>query len=155
MSGLRAAVDGDSLVIRARLARQGTASYLGTVRGALINASGSTAGTFETPISVYYDIDPRFAIGAAGLPPGRYLLRFSVTSERTDIAAEQTLKAPTVRDSIEVPDSMRVLTAALRWSRECRRPPRRIRGSNRSSSSSSSAVSSSELFRPIARATTR
>lgn len=102
VSGLRTSMDGDSVVVRARLLRQGTASYLGTVRGALINGSGATAGTFESPISVYYDLDPRFAIGAAGLPPGRYLLRFSVSAERTDIPAEQTLKAPTVTDSIEV-----------------------------------------------------
>lgn len=102
VSNLRAAVVGDSLIIRARLARQGSASYLGTVRGALVNAGGTTTGSFESPISVYYDVDPRFTIGAAGLAPGRYLLRFSVTSERSDIPAEQTLKAPTVRDSIEV-----------------------------------------------------
>lgn len=102
VSGLRAATAGDSVVIRARLQRQGTAAYLGTVRGSLVNERGATSGTFETPISVYYDIDPRFALASAGLAPGRYLLRFSVTAERTDIAAEQTLKAATVRDSIEV-----------------------------------------------------
>jgi hypothetical protein len=102
VSGLRAAVDGDSLVVRARLSRQGSAAYLGTVRGTLVNPGGSPAGSFATPISVYYDIDPRFTIGAAGLAPGRYLLRFSVTAERSDIAAEQTLKATTVRDSMEV-----------------------------------------------------
>ena len=102
ISALRAAVDGDSLVVRARLTRSGTASYLGTVRGELVSASGSKSGNFDMPISVYYDLDPRFTIASKGLAPGRYLLRFWVTAERTDIGAEQTLKAPTVRDSIQV-----------------------------------------------------
>ena len=53
-------------------------------------------------MSVYYDIDPRFTIGTTGLAAGRYVLRFSAIAERSDIAAEQTLKAATVRDSIEV-----------------------------------------------------
>ena len=102
VSGLRAAVQDDSLVVRARLARTGTASYLGTVRGELVNPAGNKSGNFDMPISVYYDLDPRFTIGAKGLAPGRYLLRFWVTAERSDISAEQTLKAPTVRDSIQV-----------------------------------------------------
>lgn len=102
VSGLRASVQEDSLVIRARLVRSGTASYLGTVRGELVNAAGTRSGDFDMPISVYYDLDPRFTIGAKGLAPGRYLLRFWVTAERSDIPAGQTLKAPTVRDSLQV-----------------------------------------------------
>jgi hypothetical protein len=102
VSGLRTAIEGDSLVVRARLSRSGTASYLGTVRGTLLRPGGGAAGSFDMPISVYYDLDPRFTIPVTGLAPGRYLLRFSVTSERSDIAAEQTLRAPTVTDSIEV-----------------------------------------------------
>ncbi|HKP28792.1 MAG TPA: hypothetical protein VJU15_05295 [Gemmatimonadales bacterium] len=102
VSGLRAERAGDSLVVRARLARSGTASYLGTVRGELVSPAGRTAAKFDMPISVYYDLDPRFTIPAAGLVPGEYLLRFWVTAERSDIAAAQTLKAPTVRDSIRV-----------------------------------------------------
>jgi len=102
ISGLRTTLEPDSLVIRAKLTRAGTGSYLGTVRGTLVNASGGSAGSFDMPISVYYDLDPRFTIARAGLAPGRYLLRFSVTAERTDIPVEQTLKAPVVRDSIQV-----------------------------------------------------
>lgn len=102
LSGLRGAFEGDSLVVRARLSRSGSGSYLGTVRGALVNAGGGTVGSFDSPISVYYDIDPRFTIPTTGLAPGRYLLRFSVTSERSDIAPEQILKTARVSDSIEV-----------------------------------------------------
>jgi hypothetical protein len=102
ISDLRTAIEPDSLVIRARLTRTGTGSYLGTVRGTLVNSGGGTAGSFDMPIGVYYELDPRFTIARAGLKPGPYLLRFSVTAERTDIPAEQTLKAPTVRDSIQV-----------------------------------------------------
>jgi len=101
ISQLRAAIDGDSLVIRARLTRRGSAAFLGTVRGTLVG-QGGTAGTFASPMSVYYDLDPRFTIASAGLEPGRYRLRFEVVAERSDIPAEQMLKAATVRDSIEV-----------------------------------------------------
>lgn len=102
ISELRAAMEQDSVVIRAKLTRSGTGSYLGTVRGTLVSPSGGNAGSFDMPIGVYYALDPRFTISKAGLAPGRYLLRFSVTAERSDIPAEQTLKAPAVRDSIQV-----------------------------------------------------
>lgn len=102
ISNLRAGIEGDSLVVRARLARRGSAAYLGTVRGTLATEGGVSAGSFAMPISVYYDLDPRFAIASSALAPGRYKLRFEVVGERTDIPAEQMLKAATVRDSIEV-----------------------------------------------------
>lgn len=92
----------DSLAIRARLVRQGTAAYVGTARGTLVNESGKTVGTFMEPVAVYYDANPVFTIPVAGLPAGKYTARIEVASDRPDITPEQLLKSATVRDSISV-----------------------------------------------------
>ncbi len=102
LSNLRTEVDGDSLVVRALFRRQGQAAFLGTVRGRLEDASGRAAGTFTQPISVYYDVDPRFTLSRAGLPPGRYRLTLEVVTERSDIAAEYLIPAPPARDAIDL-----------------------------------------------------
>ena len=87
--------------MRARLERQGTSAYLGTARGTLIDDHGKSVATFERPIAVYYDADPAFGLQAPSTA-GRYLVRLEIVTERTDIAPEQVLRAPPVRDSVEV-----------------------------------------------------
>jgi hypothetical protein len=103
-SGLSAGVEGDSLAVRLHLVRQGTAAYIGTVRGALADGSGRTVATFSSPVAVYYDVDPRFtaALPDGKLPPGPYRLRVEVTTEREDLAPETLLAARPVRDSLEL-----------------------------------------------------
>jgi P pilus assembly chaperone PapD len=103
LSGLTAQrTTSDSLAIRARLVRQGTAAYVGTARGTLVNESGKTVGTFMEPVAVYYDAQPVFTIPVAGLPAGKYTVRIEVASERPDITPDQLLKSATVRDSVSV-----------------------------------------------------
>lgn len=103
MSGLTAQrTPSDSLALRARLVRQGTAAYVGTARGALVNESGKTVGTFMEPVAVYYDANPIFTIPVTGLPAGKYMARVEISSERPDITPEQLLRSATVRDSIRV-----------------------------------------------------
>ncbi len=92
----------DSLEIRARLARQGTAAYVGTARGALVNSGGKTVATFSEPVAVYYDATPAFTMPVGGLPAGTYKLRMEVASERPDIIPELLLRSATVRDSMDV-----------------------------------------------------
>jgi hypothetical protein len=89
-------------VVRSRLTRTGKAAFLGTVRGTLTSADGSVAGRFEDPISVYLEVDPRFAIPRAGLKSGRYRLTLEVVSERSDIAAEQVLPITPARVTIDL-----------------------------------------------------
>jgi P pilus assembly chaperone PapD len=103
-SGLSAGVEGDSLAVRLHLVRQGTAAYIGTVRGALADGSGRTVATFSSPVAVYYEVDPRFTAALPGgkLPPGPYRLRVEVTTEREDLAPETLLAARPVRDSLEL-----------------------------------------------------
>jgi P pilus assembly chaperone PapD len=103
-SGLSAGVQGDSLAVRLHLVRQGTAAFIGTVRGALADSGGRTVATFSGPVAVYYEVDPRFTAALPGgrLAPGRYRLRVEVTTEREDLAPETLLAARPVRDSLEL-----------------------------------------------------
>ena len=104
LSRLAAAVEGDSLAVRMRLDRMGTAAFIGTVRGALADSSGATVATFLSPLAVYFDMEPRLtaALPAGRLPPGRYRLRVEITAEREDLAPEVLLPARPVRDSLEI-----------------------------------------------------
>jgi hypothetical protein len=101
---LAAGVERDSLAVRLRLERQGTAAYIGTVRGALADSAGRTVATFSGPVSVYYEVEPRFTAALPGgrLSPGRYRLRVEVSTEREDLAPETLLTARPVRDSLEL-----------------------------------------------------
>ncbi len=100
LSDLRVQPSGDSLAVRVRLQRQGTAAFLGTARGTLVDDRGTAVASFERPIAIYYDADPSFELSAPAA--GHYLFRLEVASERTDIPQEQLLRAPPARDSVEV-----------------------------------------------------
>lgn len=102
LSGSRAAVEGDSLVVRTRLVRQGNGAWIGNVRGLLLNAGGSEVRRFEAALGAYYTLEPRFTLPIGGLPPGQYLLQVEAATDRTDLPPEQLLSAPTVRESVRV-----------------------------------------------------
>lgn len=102
LSNLRTEIGGDSLMVRARLNRTGSGAFLGTIRGTLATEEGKTVGSFQQPISVYYEIEPVFSLSRSGLPPGRYTLTLEIVSERSDIPGELLLAAPAVRDSLLV-----------------------------------------------------
>jgi P pilus assembly chaperone PapD len=102
LSGLRAEPVGDSVAVRLHLERQGTAAYIGTARGTLLSAKGASVSSFQQPVAVYYDAEPVFLLPRVGVPAGSYRLRVELASDRTDILPELLLRAPPVRDSIEV-----------------------------------------------------
>jgi len=104
LSRLAAAVEGDSLAVRLRLERMGTAAFIGTLRGALADSAGRAVATFSSPLAVYYDLEPRLTAALPGgtLPAGRYRLRVEVATEREDLAPEALLPSRPVRDSLEV-----------------------------------------------------
>ena len=102
LSDIRAVPRGDSLMVRARMNRRGSGAWLGTVRGRLIAAAGDTVSAFESALSVYYDLDPRFTLPLSGIPPGRYRLLLEAASTRTDIGPEYTLPAETVRSAVDI-----------------------------------------------------
>ena len=104
LSRLAATIEGDSLAVRMRLERMGTAAFIGTVRGVLADSADRTVLTFSSPLAVYYEMEPRLTAALPGgtLPPGRYRLRVEVTAEREDLAPEVLLPSRPVRDSMEV-----------------------------------------------------
>jgi P pilus assembly chaperone PapD len=102
LSGPRAAVEGDSLVLRMKLERLGQAAWIGNVRGVLRNGTGAEVRRFEAALGTYYALEPRFTMPIAGLPPGQYSLHLEAATDRTDLPPEQLLAAPTVRDSVRV-----------------------------------------------------
>lgn len=101
VSDLRVQAQGDSIVVRARLERQGTSAYRGTARLQLVDSRGGTVSSFERPVAIYYNADPAFTLKAP-TAAGRYVVRLEVITERTDLAPEQILRAPPIRDSVEV-----------------------------------------------------
>ena len=102
LSALSTERRGDSLLVRAHVERTGTAAALGTARGELVDSTGAVRGTFLAPVSAYYVIDPRFAMGIASVPPGRYRLRLEIAPGRRDLAPEVIVPFTTVRDSVAV-----------------------------------------------------
>jgi hypothetical protein len=102
LSGLTAAVERDSLAVRMRLDRIGTAAFIGSIRGTLTDSAGRTVTTFMSPLAVYYNMEPLFMAPLPRAWPGRYLLRVEVATEREDLAQETILIARPVRDSLEV-----------------------------------------------------
>jgi len=102
LSGLRTAVVGDSLAVRARLTQQGNAAYIGSAHAELVDSTGKTLSQMKAPIGVYYTMEPRYALLIGALAPGRYRLRLDLSTGRDDLAPELVLPSTPVRDSVEV-----------------------------------------------------
>ncbi len=100
ISRLEARIEGDSLVARARLERTGDAAYLGTARGTLVDSTGKVVASFEEPVSVYFDVAPRFTAPLARTGPAPYRFRLEVTAEREDLSPDQLLRSAPARDSL-------------------------------------------------------
>jgi hypothetical protein len=103
LANLRGAEQGDSLVGRVALTRQGNAAFVGSLKAQLRDAQGSVRAEQQLPLGVYYTLDPRFALPVAGLPPGRYELAVEALSSRPDLPSNLLLSTVPVRASVEVP----------------------------------------------------
>lgn len=93
---------GDSLEVRMHLTRSGNSAFLGMVRAAIVDSTGTAVAKVNSPIAVYYDMSPRIRVAAPRLPAGRYRLRLEVASDREDLAAKDLLPVAPVHDSVEV-----------------------------------------------------
>jgi hypothetical protein len=100
LSNVRAQIAGDSLVTWSRLERRGNAAFVGTVRGTLVDSTGAVRASFNSPLSVYFTMQPRLGTAIGRLRPGRYWLRYEVVAEREDLDPSVVLPAPAVRDSV-------------------------------------------------------
>jgi P pilus assembly chaperone PapD len=92
----------DSLSIRASLARQGNAAFLGTLRAAVVDSAGQVVAQTTVPMTVYFTMEPRVLLSAPKLLPGRYKLRVELASEREDLPPAALLPMRPVTDSLEV-----------------------------------------------------
>jgi P pilus assembly chaperone PapD len=102
LSNMRAQVVGDTLVTRIRLDRRGNAAFIGAIRQTLVDSTGRALTSFQSPVGVYFTMEPRFAnVLPSRLRRGRYWVRFELVTEREDLDPALVLKAAAVRDSIQ------------------------------------------------------
>jgi hypothetical protein len=104
LSNVRVQVLHDSLITRSRLERRGNAAFVGMVRATLVDSAGTIRSSLNSPIGVYTIMEPRIGtpIAPPGLARGRYWLRYEVVAEREDLDPTVVLKAPAVRDSVQL-----------------------------------------------------
>ena len=104
LSQLRAHIVADSLITRARLERRGNAAFIGTIRQTLLDSAGRVVQSYQSPIGVYVAMEPRLAnlLPPPRLRRGHYWLRYEVATEREDLDPAVVLKAPAVRDSVQL-----------------------------------------------------
>lgn len=101
LAPISAAYTEDSVAVRVPMTRTGTAAYLGTARAQVVDAKGELKGEAERAVGVYYALDPRIQVPVGQLPAGRYKVRVSVSTDRSDMPPKVPLPAPPVRDSVE------------------------------------------------------
>jgi P pilus assembly chaperone PapD len=99
---LRAQVQGDSLVSRALLTREGDAAFVGSLNAVLRDPAGKVRSQTRLPLGVYYTLEPRFTLPVAGLPAGSYELSVEAVSSRPDLAADLLLPTVPVQQSVRV-----------------------------------------------------
>jgi len=70
----------------------------------LVDSTGTVRASYNSPIGVYFTMEPRLAtvVAPPRLPRGRYWLRYEVVTEREDLDPAVVLKAPAVRDSVQL-----------------------------------------------------
>jgi hypothetical protein len=99
---LQAIVQGDSLVGRTLLTRQGDAAFVGSLKAALRDSTGKVRSQSQLPLGVYYTLEPRFALAVAGLPAGSYELGVEAVSSRPDLAPDMLLPTVPVHRAVKV-----------------------------------------------------
>jgi hypothetical protein len=102
VANLHATEQGDSVIGRVALTRQGNAAFVGSIKAQLRDAQGSVRAEQLLPLGVYYTLEPRFAVPVAGLPAGRYELAVEALSSRPDLPSNLLLSTVPVRASVEV-----------------------------------------------------
>ena len=102
LANLRSTEQGDSLVGRVALTRQGNAAFVGSIKAQLRDTIGNVRAERLLPLGVYYTLEPRFSLPVAGLPPGRYALTVEALSNRPDLPSNLLLSTVPVQTSVEV-----------------------------------------------------
>ena len=84
----------DSLIVWLDLEREGNAAFLGTMRFTILDPAGDrTVAEWRTPVAVYYTQNRRIAMSVDSLPPGPYLFRVEIDTQREDLPQTNILPA--------------------------------------------------------------
>jgi hypothetical protein len=104
LTQVRAQLVNDTLVTWSRLERRGNAAFIGTIRQTLVDSAGRVLQAYPSPIGVYFTMEPRLAnvVPRPRLKPGRYWVRYEVVTDREDLDPAVVLRAPAVRDSVQL-----------------------------------------------------
>jgi len=102
VTDLRATREGDSLVVWFGAERQGNAAFLGTLTYRLVDAAGKVREEWESPVAVYHPLSRRYVFPVDSVPAGRYTLRMSLTTARSDLDQRNILPAEPVSRSVDV-----------------------------------------------------
>lgn len=87
-------IQGDSLVVRPNLVREGNAAYIGALAWRLEDGEGNEVASWTEQVAVYREYHRRYAYDVASLPAGSYRLTLRLSTEREDI--DEADRLPTV-----------------------------------------------------------
>jgi hypothetical protein len=102
LRALRAEADPATLTAHVELVRGGEAAYLGNLVFELRRGTERRVRRWERVVAVYRDLYRRFPLPLDGVPPGRYTLHLTVTTDRPDIPAAHVLPAPPAESAVPV-----------------------------------------------------
>lgn len=102
VTDLRATREGDSLVVWFGAERQGNAAFLGTLTYRLVDGTGKVREEWASPVAVYHPLRRRYVFPVDSIPAGRYTLRMSLTTARSDLDQRNILPAEPVSRSVDV-----------------------------------------------------
>ncbi|HEX3235886.1 MAG TPA: hypothetical protein VHR41_16955 [Gemmatimonadales bacterium] len=102
LTDLRAAQEGDSLVVWLRADRRGNAAFLGTLTGQLVDAGNHVRGEWESPLAVYHSLNRRYVFPIDSAAPGHYSFRLGVTTTRSDLDQHHILPAEPVSRTVDL-----------------------------------------------------
>jgi len=81
------------IIAKPHLDRQGTAPFLGSIVGKILDNSGKVISEFESTTTVYFKTIRRAEFDIAHVAPGNYKLELTFKTKRSDIAKEDLVQA--------------------------------------------------------------
>ncbi len=97
-----AVVQGDSVVVRAKMTRTGNAAFIGTVFVKLRDRGGRVVAQTMLPTGIYYTFEPRISLPVAGVPAGTYELQVSAETGRPDVPDALIVRGPPARNATAI-----------------------------------------------------
>lgn len=101
-TGLTAEHIGDSVVVRAQVARAGTGVFLGMSHVELLNGAGQVLAKLDRQLPLYYPLSPRYSLVAPRDASGPLTVRFRLANDREDIPMRDRLPFTPVIQTVKV-----------------------------------------------------